>query len=131
MTPQQPTGAGMQTAPSSPLGRATQPADRYDPALLFPIARAEQRSRLGLGTAASLPFFGADLWTAFELCWLNPRGKPMLAIANLTVPCEEHAHRREQVAEAVPEWVREHTLCRCAKRARPHPGRSERSRLAR
>ena len=36
----------------------------------------------------ALPFFGADLWTAFELSWLNPRGKPQLAIAHFTVPCE-------------------------------------------
>ncbi|RYF64557.1 MAG: NADPH-dependent 7-cyano-7-deazaguanine reductase QueF, partial [Comamonadaceae bacterium] len=35
-----------------------------------------------------LPFFGADLWTAFELSWLNTRGKPQVAIAHVTVPCE-------------------------------------------
>jgi 7-cyano-7-deazaguanine reductase len=35
-----------------------------------------------------LPFFGADLWTAFELSWLNPRGKPQVAVAHFTVPCE-------------------------------------------
>jgi 7-cyano-7-deazaguanine reductase len=35
-----------------------------------------------------LPFFGADLWTAFELSWLTPRGKPQVAIAHITVPCE-------------------------------------------
>ena len=35
-----------------------------------------------------MPFFGADLWTAFELSWLNPRGKPQVALAHITVPCE-------------------------------------------
>jgi 7-cyano-7-deazaguanine reductase len=35
-----------------------------------------------------VPFFGADLWTAFELSWLTPRGKPQVAIAHVTVPCE-------------------------------------------
>jgi len=35
-----------------------------------------------------LPFFGADLWTAYELSWLTPRGKPQVAIAHVTVPCE-------------------------------------------
>jgi len=27
------------------------------------------------GGVGALPFFGADLWTAFELSWLTPRGK--------------------------------------------------------
>jgi 7-cyano-7-deazaguanine reductase len=35
-----------------------------------------------------MPFFGADLWTAFELSWLTPRGKPQVAIAHVMVPCE-------------------------------------------
>jgi 7-cyano-7-deazaguanine reductase len=35
-----------------------------------------------------MPFFGADLWTIFELSWLTPRGKPQVAIAHVTVPCE-------------------------------------------
>ncbi len=88
MTPQQAAPGADAAAQGSPLGHASRPSDRYDATLLFPIARAEQRGQLGLSAAATLPFFGADLWTAFELCWLNPRGKPMLAIANLTVPCE-------------------------------------------
>ncbi|WP_298432058.1 NADPH-dependent 7-cyano-7-deazaguanine reductase QueF [Ottowia sp.] len=70
----------------SPLGQATTYADRYDPALLFPIARAPQRERIGI--TGQPRFFGADLWTAFELSWLNQRGKPQLAIAHITVPCE-------------------------------------------
>ncbi len=77
-----------EAAAGSPLGRASRPSDRYDPTLLFPISRAQQRAALGLAGDATLPFFGADLWTAFELCWLNPRGKPVLAIAHITVPCE-------------------------------------------
>jgi 7-cyano-7-deazaguanine reductase len=28
------------------------------------------------------------LWTAFELSWLNAKGKPQIAIAQITVPCE-------------------------------------------
>ncbi|MDR2852959.1 MAG: NADPH-dependent 7-cyano-7-deazaguanine reductase QueF [Burkholderiaceae bacterium] len=68
----------------SPLGQTTVYADHYDPRLLFPIARAPQRETLG----GPLFFFGADLWTAFELSWLNPRGKPQVAIARFTVPCE-------------------------------------------
>lgn len=75
------------TAPEqSPLGKSSAYTDRYDPALLFPIARADKRQEIGVGDKP--PFFGADLWTAYELSWLNPRGKPQVAIAHVTVPCE-------------------------------------------
>ena len=76
----------MNTPKHSRLGKPTIYADQYDASLLFPIARAPQRAELGLG--ASLPFMGADLWTAFELSWLSPRGKPQVALAHITVPCE-------------------------------------------
>ena len=68
----------------APLGHPTTYPDAYDPALLFRVDRAPQRRELGL--AATLPFAGADLWTAYELTWLDPRGKPMVAIAMFTVP---------------------------------------------
>ncbi len=74
------------SADQSPLGKAVAYADQYDAALLFPIARADKRSEIGVGV--SPPFFGADIWTAFELSWLTPRGKPQVAIAHITVPCE-------------------------------------------
>ncbi len=70
----------------SQLGQASTYTDQYDAALLFPIPRSTARAALGL--AASLPFLGADLWTAFELSWLNTRGKPQVALAHFTVPCE-------------------------------------------
>jgi len=71
----------------SQLGRTSAYPDHYDPSQLFPMPRAAQRNAMGIDEAR-LPFFGADLWTAFELSWLNPRGKPQLAIAHFTVPCE-------------------------------------------
>ena len=70
----------------SPLGKTSRYADQYDATLLFPIARAPKRVEIGLLSAP--PFFGADMWTAFELSWLNARGKPQIAIAHITVPCE-------------------------------------------
>ena len=69
-----------------PLGKASAYADQYDPALLFPIARAPKRAEIGI--TGPQPFFGADLWTAFELSWLNTHGKPQVALAHITVPCE-------------------------------------------
>jgi 7-cyano-7-deazaguanine reductase len=74
------------TPEQSQLGKAVPYTGRYDPSLLFPISREPKRRELGLG--AALPFFGADLWTAYELSWLTPRGKPQVAIAHVTVPCE-------------------------------------------
>ena len=76
----------MTTPEQSQLGKPAGYIDHYDPSLLFPLPRGPKRAELGL--AGHLPFFGADLWTAFELSWLNPRGKPQLAIAHITVPCE-------------------------------------------
>ena len=75
----------------SPLGKPASYRDTYAPELLFPIARSLQRAEIGLPEGTALPFMGADLWTAFELSWLNPRGKPQLALAHITVPCESPA----------------------------------------
>jgi 7-cyano-7-deazaguanine reductase len=76
----------MNTPEQSQLGKSSTYVDQYDAALLFPIARRPKRDEIGL--AGILPFFGADLWTAYELSWLNPRGKPQLALARITVPAE-------------------------------------------
>ena len=70
----------------SQLGKASAYADQYDASLLFPIPRAGKRLEMGVGDTP--PFFGADLWTAFELSWLNLRGKPQVALAQFTIPCE-------------------------------------------
>ena len=76
----------MHSPDQSPLGKASAYADQYDPSLLFPLARAPKRAEIGI--TGSVPFVGADLWTAFELSWLNERGKPQVALAHITVPCE-------------------------------------------
>src|SRR3954466_283264 len=76
----------MNSPDQSQLGKPTRYPDQYDASLLYPIPRAPKREEIGL--AGELPFFGADLWTSFELSWLNPRGKPQVAIAHFTVPCE-------------------------------------------
>ena len=76
----------MNTPEKSLLGKAAAYADQYDASLLFPLPRAEKRVEIGVAEQA--PFFGADLWTAYELSWLNPRGKPQVALAHITVPCE-------------------------------------------
>ena len=73
----------------SPLGRVVTYPEQVDASVLFPIARADQRAELGLRGA--LPFCGEDVWTAYELSWLDPRGKPQVAIASLHLPTESRA----------------------------------------
>ncbi len=80
----------MNTPEQSQLGKSSAYIDQYDKTLLFPIPRAGKREEIGIATAPSalLPFLGADMWTAFELSWLNLRGKPQVALAHFTIPCE-------------------------------------------
>ncbi len=76
----------MNTPEQSQLGKTSAYIDQYDTSLLFPIPRAGKRLEIGItGTA---PFLGADMWTAYELSWLNLRGKPQVALAHFTLPCE-------------------------------------------
>jgi 7-cyano-7-deazaguanine reductase len=71
---------------SSMLGRAVDYPRHYDPGLLFPIARSVGRTALAVGT--TLPFIGHDRWQAYELSWLDARGKPVVATATFTVPAD-------------------------------------------
>ena len=68
---------------ASPLGRATPLPERYDPALLFPVDRADARAEAGIGTP--LPFSGHDAWTAWELAWLDASGRPQAAVGRFEV----------------------------------------------
>jgi 7-cyano-7-deazaguanine reductase len=70
-----------------PLGREVACPAHYDPSLLFPIPRAPGRALLQIDGDA-LPFVGHDRWQAYELSWLDPRGKPHVATATLRVPCD-------------------------------------------
>lgn len=70
----------------TPLGRQTEPVSVYAPGLLFPVSRKAKREEIGLG--GSLPFRGWDIWTAYEVSWLNRRGRPEVAMADIRVPCE-------------------------------------------
>ena len=76
------------TPEQSQLGKAAAYPDQYAPQVLFPIARQPQRGELGMAAGGALPFTGVDLWTGYELSWLNPRGKPQVALVQVTVPCE-------------------------------------------
>jgi 7-cyano-7-deazaguanine reductase len=72
---------------NSPLGKASAYISQYDPSLLYAIARAESRRALGL-TAGALPFYGVDIWSGYELSWLNPKGLPQVALIEFALPCD-------------------------------------------
>jgi 7-cyano-7-deazaguanine reductase len=71
---------------ASPLGKPSSYQTQYDPTLLFPIARQTKRDELGI--SGTPPFYGVDIWNAYEVSWLNLRGKPQIAIASITVPAD-------------------------------------------
>ena len=73
--------------PDSVLGRHVDYPRHYDAGLLFPIARALGRAPLGIA-AEALPFIGRDRWHAYELGWLDARGKPRVATATIDVPAD-------------------------------------------
>ncbi|OCR23679.1 NADPH-dependent 7-cyano-7-deazaguanine reductase [Pseudomonas syringae] len=72
-------------AEHSPLGKSSEYIATYTPSLLFPIPRAAKWAELGL-TAQTLPYQGVDFWNCFELSWLLPSGKPVVAIAEFSIP---------------------------------------------
>ena len=76
----------MHTPEQSQLGKSSAYVDQYDASLLFPLPRLTKREEIGADI--NPPFFGADLWTSFEVSWLNLRGKPQVALAHFTIPCE-------------------------------------------
>jgi 7-cyano-7-deazaguanine reductase len=67
-----------------PLGKKSVYVEHYSPDQLYPVPRTLARSKIGLG--AQLPFHGVDIWSGYELSWLNPKGKPEVAIADLFFP---------------------------------------------
>lgn len=68
------------------LGARAAYPDRYDPSLLEPIARQLSRASLPGASRTGNAFFGQDIWTAYELSWLDPRGKPVVALAEFRFP---------------------------------------------
>jgi 7-cyano-7-deazaguanine reductase len=72
---------------NAPLGQEVSYPRQYDPALLFPIVRSSTRHNLDLPAT----WHGQDIWNAYELSWLNPKGKPVVAMGRFSfdhsTPC--------------------------------------------
>lgn len=69
---------------NSPLGQDTAYINSYDPGLLYPIARDLNWKQQGV-ERGRLPFKGVDIWNAYELSWLNTRGKPEVRLAEFRI----------------------------------------------
>lgn len=65
---------------TSPLGKKVPYIDTYRPELLCNVPRVLARKESS--------FFGYDIWRAFELTWLNNKGRPQLAVAHFIIPCD-------------------------------------------
>jgi len=75
-------------ADRSPLGQATDYPDHYDASVLFAVDRGTQRTYLSV---PGLPFTGIDIWTAYEITWLDRVGKPQVAIGEFRVGADSPA----------------------------------------
>ena len=69
------------------LGKTVQYISTYTPSLLCSLARSDGRALLGIENN-TLPFDGVDIWTAYELSWLDLKGKPVVAYGIFAFPCQ-------------------------------------------
>lgn len=74
------------TPEQSELGKKAEYDPHYNPDKLFPIPRKGKREEIGVPD--DLPFFGFDLWNHYEVSWLNEKGKPVVALAEISYGCE-------------------------------------------
>jgi 7-cyano-7-deazaguanine reductase len=74
----------------SELGIKSHYESSYNPDKLFPISRTDKRLEIGVDPN-NLPFVGFDIWTHYEVSWLNSKGKPMVGIAEIVYPCDSHS----------------------------------------
>jgi 7-cyano-7-deazaguanine reductase len=70
----------------SELGKKTEYDPHYNPDKLFPIPRKIKRDEINVPD--NLPFVGFDIWNHYELSWLNEKGKPVVALAEIIYGCE-------------------------------------------
>jgi len=66
------------------LGQSVSYEEHYTKTLLQAVPRSVGRDTLPLNS--ELPFTGTDTWNGYELSWLNPKGKPQVAVLRCEVP---------------------------------------------
>lgn len=76
----------MSNVVNSELGKKSKYDSTYNPNKLFPIPRQLKRNEIGVNSE-NLPFCGYDLWNHYEVSWLNAKGKPVVAMAQISYNC--------------------------------------------
>ncbi len=80
--------AKYQTSPhNTELGQVSSYDPHYNPNRLYAIPRANKREEIGIDPKC-LPFYGFDCWNHYEVSWLNEKGKPVVAIAEIIYGCD-------------------------------------------
>lgn len=74
------------SASQTELGKQSQYDSTYNPDRLYAIPRSGKRKEIGIDSV-QLPFYGFDCWNHYEVSWLNEKGKPMVAIAEIFYDC--------------------------------------------
>ncbi len=74
-------------AHNTELGQVSAYDAHYNPNRLYAIPRAGKREEIGVDPNC-LPFHGFDCWNHYEVSWLNEKGKPLVAIAEIVYGCE-------------------------------------------
>lgn len=69
------------------LGKKVEYKFSYDPSLLVPVPRQENRDGIGI-TGDNLPFVGIDVWNAYEVSCLTEKGVPVVRIAKIKYPAD-------------------------------------------
>lgn len=70
----------------SELGHSSEYDSHYNPGRLFAIPRDTKRKEIGIAPRP-LPFYGFDCWNHYEVSWLNEKGKPIVALAEIIYDC--------------------------------------------
>ncbi|RUR16674.1 NADPH-dependent 7-cyano-7-deazaguanine reductase QueF [Legionella sp. km535] len=68
------------------LGKKSDYEAHYNADKLFPISREGKRLEIGINPE-QLPFWGFDAWNHYEVSWLNSKGKPVVAVAEIVYDC--------------------------------------------
>lgn len=68
------------------LGKKSDYEAHYNADKLFPIPREGKRLEIGINPE-QLPFWGFDAWNHYEVSWLNSKGKPVVAVAEIVYDC--------------------------------------------
>ena len=68
------------------LGKKISGSDNYNPSLLVAVPRAENRIQYNIENE-NLPFFGFDVWHAYEFSVLTENGLPVTRLLKLKYNC--------------------------------------------